>query len=93
MGGAPLRVYLRVNGGIDDVALGCRCSFAKSSTARFRIRVQRGNRGTCPEGCGEGDKRMLVGVENFFLEDFQEPHILGVSGFMGANVPADGSAE
>ena len=90
MGGAPLGVYLRVNGGIDDVALDCRCSFAKSSTARFRIRVQRG---TCPEGCGEGGKRMLVGVENFFLEDFQESHILGVSGFMGANVPADGSAE
>ena len=36
---------------------------------------------------------MLVGVKKFFLEDFQETHILGVSGFMGANVPADGSAE
>ena len=45
------------------------------------------------KGAGRGGKRMLVGVENFFLEDFQESHILGVSGFMGANVPADGSAE
>ena len=36
---------------------------------------------------------MLVGVEKFFLEDFQEPHILGVSSFMGTNVTADGFAE
>ena len=36
---------------------------------------------------------MLVGVKKFFLEDFQETHILGVSGFMGANVTADGFAE
>ena len=40
-----------------------------------------------------GGKRILVGIEKFFLEDFQEPYILGVSGFMSANVTADGSAE